>query len=189
MDRTESVVIQVSPSVENAVIAEREKFGWNLHGRQEIHERGNAYGEWNAAGTTYIIKQEVSHYTKLHFVRSLRLPNLDKIRAIEQEYDNLPYPSLPSQGCAVALGVIGLGLGLCGLVSVVLGIAGGGAREEGGLGLAVMAILCLGIIGVSVGLGVLWYRSNEKKRKAAMEIRLKSVHRAAELLAEAQKLL
>lgn len=44
MERTESIVVQVSPEYENAKIKEMEMFGWNLQGRQEIHEEGEAYG-------------------------------------------------------------------------------------------------------------------------------------------------
>ena len=96
MERTESIVIQVAPSYENNKIKEMGMFGWNLQGRQEMHEEGDAYGSPSAFGNSYVIKTKVSHYVKLHFVRSLNLPNLDKIKRIESQIDNLPFPEIPS---------------------------------------------------------------------------------------------
>jgi len=109
MERTESVVIQVSPSYENAKIKEMETFGWNLQNRQEIHEKGDAYAVPQFLDpSSYItgtvsVKTEVSKYVKLHFVRSLALPNLNKIKALEEQYFNFPSPVfpeiLPGGGC------------------------------------------------------------------------------------------
>jgi len=97
MERTESIVIQVTPAYENAKIKEMQLFGWNLQGRQEVHEEGDAYGRPSYLDrTTYLIKTKVYHYVKLHFVRSLSLPNLDKIRELENEYLSLPVPRFPS---------------------------------------------------------------------------------------------
>lgn len=96
MERTESIVVQVSPEYENAKIKEMEMFGWNLQGRQEIHEEGEAYGRpsW-LDKSEYVIKTKVYHYVKLHFVRSLSLPNLDKIQELENEYFGLYPPAFP----------------------------------------------------------------------------------------------
>lgn len=97
MGRTESIVVQVAPAYENAKIKEMEMFGWNLHGRQEIHEKGDAYGRPDFLDrSTYLITTKVHHYVKLHFVRSLDLPNLDKIRELENEYRSLSVPRFPS---------------------------------------------------------------------------------------------
>ncbi len=99
MERTESVIIQVAPDYENDKIKEMEQFGWNLQGRQEIHEEGQAFGRPSYLdSSTYIIKRTVHHYVKLHFVRSLALPNLEQIRALEQRYFELlnSSPVLPS---------------------------------------------------------------------------------------------
>lgn len=98
MERTESIVIQVAPDYENVKIKEMEKFGWSLQNRQEIHEEGEAYGRPSFLDSdAYIIKTKVYHYVKLHFARSLSLPNLDKIRELENEYFGLPEPSFPKQ--------------------------------------------------------------------------------------------
>lgn len=96
MERTESMVIQVAPDYENEKIKEMETFGWNLQGRQEFHEEGDAYGRPSDFTNTYIIKTKVSHYVKLHFARSLSLPNLEQIKLIESAYLSLPFPVLPS---------------------------------------------------------------------------------------------
>ncbi len=98
MERTESFVVQVAPNYENEKIKEMETFGWNLQGRQEMHEEGDAYGspsENLLGGSTYVIKTTVKHYVKLHFVRSLSLPNLDRIKPLEAEYFGLPFPEFP----------------------------------------------------------------------------------------------
>jgi hypothetical protein len=104
MERTESLVIQVAPTFEQDKIKEMETFGWNLQGRQEIHEEGDAYGRPSYIDrSTYVVKTKVKHYVKLHFVRSLSLPNLDKIREIETEYNGLPFPAPPRLGWPIGL--------------------------------------------------------------------------------------
>ncbi len=106
MERTESFIIEVAPNYENAKIKQMEMFGWNLQGRQEIMGhlmeaktsdslfvamwRGGMEG---ATGKKYY---EYDHYVKLHFVRSLNLPNLSGIKKLETECSNLPYPELPA---------------------------------------------------------------------------------------------
>lgn len=96
MERTESLVVQVAPSYENEKIQEMQAFRWNLHGRQELHEQGDAYGSPSLLNSsTYVIKTSVSHYVKLHFVRPLSLPNLDQIRPLEEQYFALPFPEFP----------------------------------------------------------------------------------------------
>jgi hypothetical protein len=101
MERTESVIIQVSPNYENAKIKEMEIFGWNLQNRQEIHEKGDAYAvpqfldpSSYITGTVSVMT-EVSKYVKLHFVRSLNTSNLDKIKILEDKYFSFPAPDFP----------------------------------------------------------------------------------------------
>jgi hypothetical protein len=97
MERTESVIVQTAPDFENDKRREMATFGWNLQGRQEIHEEGEAFGRPSYLdSSTYLIKTTVHHYVKLHFVRGLNLPNLDKIRRVEKEYFGLPTPSFPA---------------------------------------------------------------------------------------------
>ena len=96
MERTESIVVQVAPDYENAKIKEMEMFGWNLQGRQEIHEEGEAYGRPSYIDSSeYLIKTTVYHYVKLHFTRSLSLPNLERIKELEAQYFSLPFPKFP----------------------------------------------------------------------------------------------
>lgn len=96
MERTESEIVQVGPAYENAMIKHMEQWGWNLQSRQEIHEEGDATVGRSVLGDTYVIKTKVSHYVKLHFARSLSLPNLDRIRPLENEYNGLTvdFPTL-----------------------------------------------------------------------------------------------
>jgi hypothetical protein len=176
MERTESVVIQVAPSYENQKIEEMQIFGWNLQGRQEIHEEGDAYGRPSyLSDSTYIVKTTVHHYVKLHFVRSLRLPNLKRFREIENEYANLPFlspPSLKGPGCLIAFFAIG--------IFPALAVMSEGKIAEG-FGMLV-------VYGLFVGLGVVWLRKRQAKRQEANAISQRSLDRAKELLAAARKL-
>jgi len=188
MERTESIVIQAAPSIENHKIAEMEIFGWNLHGRQEIHEAGDAYVEpISSDSNTYVIKQKVSQYVKLHFTRSLSLPNLDEIRQIESEYFNLPFPPSPSQkgpiGC-MAVSLLSLLCTTCGGISLLpMGMSENSTTE------ALPIFLFLVIVGL-VGLvpGIFWYRSNKNKSETTMQICQQSAQRAQELIAQVKPL-
>jgi hypothetical protein len=104
MERTESLVVQVAPTYENAKIEQMEQFGWSLQGRQEIHEEGDAEGGPSIFGDAYVIKTKVSHYVKLHFARPLSTPHLDRIKPIEAEYFSLPFPGGPSLKWPIGLG-------------------------------------------------------------------------------------
>ncbi len=96
MEQTESKVVQVAPNYENNKIQEQQIFGWNLHGRQEMHEEGNTEGGPNLLGDGYTVKTQVSTYVKLHFVRSMEMPNIGRIRELETEYNSLARPQYPS---------------------------------------------------------------------------------------------
>lgn len=170
MERTESTVVQVSPDYENDKIREMEAFGWNLQGRQEIHQEGDAYGRPSYLdNSAYIVKTKVSHYVKLHFVRALSLPNLGNIRQLEMEYDNLPFP---------APAPIGWPLGVTGFFSIgVFGVIGGA-----------IPLKLLPVYAVFVALGVLWLTSRMKKRGAAAQRRALSAKRGDEILAESRRL-
>lgn len=102
MERTDSRIIQVSPSYENAKIQVMQHWGWNLHGRQEIHEQGDAEIQSSNDGSR-VVKQKVDKYVKLHFTRPLSLPNLDRLKQLEAEYDSLVFPSQPTLGFPIGL--------------------------------------------------------------------------------------
>ena len=110
--RTESKVVQVAPDYENAKIKQMEEFAWNLQSRQEIHEEGDAEGKPSLFGGSYVIKTKVWHYVKLHFVRPLSTPGLDKIKGIEAEYFSLPLPAGPSLRWPLGLGILFMVMGL-----------------------------------------------------------------------------
>jgi hypothetical protein len=171
MERTESIVVQVAPAYENAKIKEMEMFGWNLQGRQEIHEEGDAYGRpsW-LDKTEYIIKIKVSHYVKLHFTRSFSLPNLDKIRQIESEYFNLPFPKPPSLIWPVILTV---------WPALTIPISIAMMIKKPGEGLVTLIIVIVWAI-----LGYRWVRSRTKGRKEATTTCEQSFHRMEELRAQ-----
>lgn len=161
MERTESSIIQVAPQYENEKIKEMEIFGWNLQGRQEIHQEGDAYGQPSFTGSTYIVKVKVSHYVKLHFVRSLSLPNLSEIRQIEAEYSNLAFPRIPSFIAPAIFTALG-----------VFGVLGG---LSSGLGFVIFGYL------LWAGLGILWLVLRSKKRADVSALVQRNGMRAMEL--------
>lgn len=168
--RTESTVVQVAPSYENDKIQEMQMFGWNLQGRQEIHEEGDAYGRPSyVSSSTYVVKTKVHHYVKLHFTRSLSLPNLDKVKQIEAEYFSLPFPGPASLvGPIVVMGFFGIG------VIPAFGMMSQNVAQ--GFGMLV-------VYTAFVGLGYLWLKSRLKKRREAAATCGKSMERMKELRA------
>lgn len=165
MERTESIVVQVAPDYENAKIKEMEMFGWNLQNRQEIHEKGEAYGRPSyLSSSTYVVKTTVKHYVKLHFVRSLSLPNLDKIKQIESEYFNLPFPASPSLIWPVIITLLPIPGTIAGIF------------DPKGPGIAILIVTIPWIV-----LGYRWIRSRAKKRKVARETCEQSLRRMEEL--------
>lgn len=170
MERTESTVIEVAPNYENDKIKEMEAFGWNLQGRQEIHQEGDAYGRPSYLdSSTYVVKVKVSHYVKLHFVRGLSLPNLENVRQLEVEYNNLPFP--PPAPIGWPLGITGFFS--IGIIFVIIGK---------------IPVLALPVYLVFGGLGALWLTSRLKKRGAASERRALSMRRANDILDEVRRL-
>ena len=167
-ERTESLVIQVSPDYENQKIKEMEPLGWNLQGRQEFHEEGDAYGRPSDFTNTYIVKIKVSHYVKLHFVRSLALPNLDQVKLIESECLDLPFPALPKSYFWPILFII---VGVFGFVDAPVGWA----FPPGGL--------------MAVGLGGLVLFAKIMRRNKNLRICRQSLERRDELIRQLQSLI
>ena len=95
MERTESKIIQVSPNYENDKIQEQQTFRWNLQNRQEIHEEGDTEGGPGLFSGDYVVTTRVNVYVKLHFVRSLEMPNIAKIKELESAYNAIARPHYP----------------------------------------------------------------------------------------------
>jgi len=168
MERTESTVVQVSPTFENDKIQEMQRFGWNMQGRQEIHEEGEAYGRPSfISDSTYVVKTTVKHYVKLHFVRSLNLPNLERIKKIEAEYSALPFPAPPPLGWPIGLAIF-FSFGIVMTLSF--------ATDFGGVVL----------FGGFLALCVWWASKRMTARSRAQETCSASAGRARTLLAEAE---
>ena len=154
-------------------------FGWNLQGRQEIHEEGNAETTGRpsyVSNNTYVVKTTttVKHYVKLHFTRSLSFPNLDKVKQIEAEYFSLAFPGPASLvGPIVLMGFFGIG------VFPALGVM----SQNVGAGLGMLAFY-----GVFVWLGYLWLKSRQKQRRDAAATCAKSMERMRELRAALESL-
>jgi hypothetical protein len=170
MERTESLVVQVAPSFEQDKIKEMETFGWNLQGRQEIHEEGDAYGRPSYIdSSTYVVKTTVKHYVKLHFVRAMSLPNLDRIRQIESEYNNLPFPRPPGLGWPIGLTAF-----------FALGVIIGNPEDP------VTARIVFAVLTALCGY---WLSRRLRKRKNAIAVCQESAAKARQLLEQAASLL
>jgi hypothetical protein len=89
MARTESKSIQVHPSDEQSMIEFMQKFGWSLLSTQEIKTKDS---HLELRGDSMYSVTETEHYVKLAFSRDLDMPHLNEIKAIEDEYLNLPNP-------------------------------------------------------------------------------------------------
>ncbi|MBT9141350.1 MAG: hypothetical protein DDT30_01942 [Dehalococcoidia bacterium] len=181
MERTESKIIQAHPDYENDMIREMGRFAWNLQGRQEIHEKGDAYGSPDIIGGGYTTRTEVSKYVKLHFVRSPALSNLDKVRQIESEYFSLPFPSPPTGWTGFAIIMIIMGIIVMGIIVVGMGVIGMGMGEPTSL-----KMILLGIAGA--GLGYFAFNESKKEKENAIKIQKQSARRAEQLLAELKAL-
>ena len=200
MERTESKIIQVLPEHENDAIKEMEMFGWSLQSRQEVYLEKGTYPDtslpiiiMDEIAKTRSYRIEAEHHVKLHFARSLALPNLDRVREIESEYFNLPFPLPTTSRPASVLKKLGDCLAIGGalflaLIWFLMGIALLWEGIAGGLfpiGLATAVVLYL-------------WRTRKKKRKAeearreeeekARQIRQQSQRRAEELVVELKKL-
>lgn len=176
MERTESLIIQVAPNYENEKIQEMQAFGWNVHGRQEIHQEGEAYGRPSlVSSSTYVIKTKVYSYVKLHLVRSLNLPNLDRIKQLEKEYFAQSFPSIPSMtapGCFTLFGAVG--------VVVCLAMI----TQEGSPGLFGVIMYV-----VWVALGVLWLKNRQRRQTEATAVRETNLRRMEKIRQEVAQLL
>jgi hypothetical protein len=170
MERTESKVVQAAPDYENEMIQEMQYFGWNLQGRQEMHEQGNAYGRPSITSDSYIVTTKVNKYVKLHFTRSLSMPNLTRVRELEQEYFGQQFPALPTltvPGCFTLFGAAG----------VIICLAFINQHGAPGMSGVIMYI-------VWVALGFLWIRSRQGKRAASAAKREASLQRSAAIKKE-----
>jgi len=175
MERTESKVVQVAPDYENDKIQEMEAFGWNLQGRQEIHQEGDAEGKPSLTGSKYVITVKISHYVKLHFARSLSTPNLDRVRKLENEYFSMIFPEWPSLKGPAGLVVFAV-LALI----VVIRTINDPQAPTGGM---IVVALLFG------GGGGAWLKSRLAKRAQASKQISANTARRVELMGETQRLL
>ena len=185
MERTESIVVSISPQFENDKIAQMSNFGWNLQSRQEIigHLREAespdslmaAVGRGMKEGATGKKTYEYDHYVKLHFVRSLNLPNLPRIKQLESEYFTLPFPTAKGIVWPVLFTLMPIP-GAIGMLSDPLG-----KQSPGLAGLFVVAVWML--------LGVYWVKSRLRKRQVGAATCAANAARAGQIEQELNQLL
>jgi len=122
MERFESKVIRVPPSIESIKIEQMAIFGWSLQNRQDVIEP-----IWASSTITHTDEYEdeaetdiqSTHHVALHFVRPLSLPHLEEIKQLEFEYFQLEssQPQRPQTQENTGCGIVCFGLG-----SIILGI-------------------------------------------------------------------
>lgn len=167
-------------------ISERQNFGWNLQGRQEVigHLReaetpdnlGQAVWRGFVEGATETKTVEYDHYVKLHFQRSLGLRSLPKIRELEAEYFSLPLPSRPgSLFWPIVFTLMPIPGGLMGLVDPT-------GKRSPGIFITVSAAFWM-------FLGIRWIRSRRRRTRQAAQICEMSRTRATAITEEAASLL
>lgn len=92
MARTESMSFQVHPNDEQEQINLMQRFHWSLLNSQEI-KTVDSHMEQRGDDIYSVTNSE--HYVKLTFSRELDLPNLGKIKQLEQQFFALPVPKYP----------------------------------------------------------------------------------------------
>jgi len=141
MERTESKSIRIHPAQEESMVALMQRFGWNLLSSQEVKTKDSHLESID--GKLYSVT-ESEHYVKLTFSRSLSLPGLQQIRALENEYFSLIDPTDGSVGGPIFIAIIAL----------VIGFA---------VGSGTAVLISLGIGGIAIAIGVSNYNGNQKK--------------------------
>ena len=112
MARTESKSIQVHPNDEQSMIEFMQKFRWSLLSTQEIKVKDSHLEQ--RGDSIYSVTQS-EHYIKLAFSRDLDMPHLKEIKAIEDEFNNLPNPpplpkAFPMWAIVITILTCGMGL-------------------------------------------------------------------------------
>ncbi len=125
--RTESKAFQVHPDDERVMTKTMETFGWNLLNSQDVKTVDN---QLERRGDTIYNVRTTESYVKLSFSRDVDLPNIEKLRELEQRYHSLSIPPRPSVNWALwgCLGVLSCGIGW--VVGVILSIVNTGPVRE-----------------------------------------------------------
>ncbi|MCL4510252.1 MAG: hypothetical protein M1470_04205 [Bacteroidetes bacterium] len=166
MARTESKSIQVHPSDEQNQINLMQRFHWNLQNSQEINVKDS---HLETRGNDLVSVTESQHYVKLLFTRDLDTPNLDKLKALENEYFSMQLPKKPGFVAPVVVTILALPI-------------------LSGLGAAMGAVgAVLGFILAIVG-GVFWIKKNVDTRNGIQAMAARHAKRRNEILEACDKL-
>ena len=119
MARMETVVKQIKPSLENALISQMAKFGWEVYSTQEV---ANNYQEMRGEDL-YNVNEK---YVKITFQRDKDRAGYQELCELERQYnavaDKAGSPSYPAPAkkgtVALVLSIIGFALaGLCAMLA------------------------------------------------------------------------
>lgn len=128
--RYETKVIQVHPDYEDAAIKKFELFGWECAQSQTVKTKDSHLEQ--GFGDSIVSVTETETFVKLTFKRQLNLANYDRLKELEEQYDDAGAlgdpPRLRSWPTIVGviliiLGVLGLTTNPGGVVGIVGGIA------------------------------------------------------------------
>lgn len=155
MARMETIVKQIKPSLENALIQEMAQFGWEVMSTQEV---ANSYQK-REGDRLYNVNEK---YVKITFQRDRDRPDYKEIYQLEREYDSLQNergtPVAPVKPRFPVLAVV---IGAACLIAALLVLLKG-MRSGGGTGLVILAIV-LPVVGAAVAAaGFVFYNKRKK---------------------------
>jgi hypothetical protein len=162
MARMETMVRQIKPSLENALIQSMARFGWQVMSTQEV---ANSYEKWED-GDLYNVQEK---YVKITFQRDKDMPDYKEICALEREFEDvngsirqISQPEKPSfPALSLLIGIAAL-IGVAGLLILVSRI---GVSFE-----IIILTSGLAVVGVlSILIGTLTYRGKKKRFPGLVE--------------------
>lgn len=101
-----------APDDETGIIRIYESFGYYLHSSNEIYSKdtnSELKSDFFTGDLTQTTTQTVTHYVKMVFRRNPSIPNYDKLKALEEQFDNCVHPGEEPKGW----GIIAILIGLC----------------------------------------------------------------------------
>ncbi len=152
----EGKVAKVSPEFEQFTIDANQKFGWEVVGAQEVFSQVSRQ-EARSDGVYSVVQS--TNFVRLLFKRDTKMPHYKEIKALEEEFDSIPYPKKKKLSAGWAF--LNVMLFLSAVIFIAVGIVVGNQRNTGDVGTPLL------IIGVCSA--VLWIISlaicSHKKKK------------------------
>ncbi|MBQ7173467.1 MAG: DUF308 domain-containing protein [Clostridia bacterium] len=165
----ETKKVQVLPREENDVTRIWQDFGWSLVSSQEIN---NTDSHLERRGDDIVSVTTKENYVNLLFKRDTNMPNYNKIKALEAQYDSLPpYPS----------GKLKKFLRIAGIILSVLGVLSFAVVSENGALAVVFGIVALAL-GVGGIVGSVFKSKKDKEETAIINSKSAEIRKQARAL-------